>query len=296
MPAPKSSPPTRPARVAASPRDQQLVAQACRRLEGEQPPPALDALAEQAGLSAWHFHRLFKRVLGVTPKQYADAHRMQRFQVQLQRGAPVTQAVFDAGFGATSRAQAHSQRRLGMSPSAARRGGAGLSLTFGVARSQLGWVVVGATERGVCAIEFIAQPADAAARLQTRFAQARITPADDGLSALTQQVVDMIDQSRPAPDLPLDIQGTAFQQKVWQALRDIPPGATISYAELAQRIGQPSATRAVARACATNPTAVAVPCHRVVGSDGSLTGYRWGVELKAALLERECGVPAGELR
>lgn len=283
-------PASRKQRLSVPPqRDQQLVAQACRRIESEQPAPSLDALAEQAELSAWHFHRLFKRVLGVTPKQYADAHRMQRFQAHLQGGAPVTQAIYEAGFGAASRAQAQSLDRLGMSPSKAQRGGKGVSITFGVARSQLGWVVVGATERGVCAIEFITRRGDGEAQLRARFPLAHITLADDGLSALTQQVVNMIDESRPAPNLPLDIQGTAFQQKVWQALRGIPPGATVSYAELARRIGQPTAVRAVARACATNPTAVAVPCHRVVGSNGSLTGYRWGVELKAALLERERG-------
>lgn len=263
------------------------VAAACRRLETEYPQPSLEQLAEQAGLSAWHFHRVFKRTLGVTPKQYADAHRMQRFQAQLQGGAPVTQALYEAGFGAASRAQAQSLDRLGMSPSKVQRGGKGICITFGEAQSQLGWVVVGATERGVCAIEFIAQPGGGQAQLQTRFPLAQVMPADDGLSALTQQVVDMIDQSRPAPDLPLDIQGTAFQQKVWLALRGIEPGTTVSYAELARRIGQPTAVRAVARACATNPAAVAVPCHRVVGSNGSLTGYRWGVELKAALLARE---------
>lgn len=264
-----------------------LAAAACRRLETEYPQPTLEQLAEQAGLSVWHFHRVFKRVLGVTPKQYADAHRMQRFQAHLQGGAPVTQAIYEAGFGAASRAQAQSLDRLGMSPSKAQRGGKGVSITFGEAQSQLGWVVVGATERGVCAIEFIAQPGSGQAQLRERFPLAHITPADDGLSALTQQVIDMIDQCRAAPSLPLDIQGTAFQQKVWQALRGIPPGATVSYAELARRIGQPTAVRAVARACATNPAAVAVPCHRVVGSNGSLTGYRWGVKLKAALLERE---------
>jgi AraC family transcriptional regulator of adaptative response/methylated-DNA-[protein]-cysteine methyltransferase len=296
MPSPRSSSPRSAApdaHAAPGERDRLLVEQACRRLEGEPPVPGLEALAQLAGLSAWHFHRLFKRVLGVTPKQYADAHRMQRFQAQLQGGAPVTQAMFDAGFGATSRAQAHSLGRLGMPASTARRGGQGEHITYGVARSQLGWVVVGATARGVCAIEFIEQPDGGAAQLQARYPQALFTPADDGLSALTQQVVDLIDQAgQPGAEaaaraLPLDIRGTAFQQKVWQALRGIPPGLTISYAELARRIGQPTAARAVARACATNPLAVAVPCHRVVGSGGSLTGYRWGVPLKAALLARE---------
>ena len=281
---------------ACSARDRELVEQACRRLAAEQPAPGLATLAEQAGLSPGYFHRVFRRLLGVTPKQYADAHRMQRFEARLKDGATVTQAVFDAGFGATSRAQAQSLSRLGMPASTARRGGRGARITFGVAQSQLGWVVVGATEHGVCAIEFIAQPDEGAARLHARYPQAVLTPADDGLSSLVQQVVDLIDQpglpggAARASGLPLDILGTAFQLQVWQALRGIPPGVTVSYAELAQRIGQPAATRAVARACASNPLAVLVPCHRVVGRDGSLTGYRWGLPLKAALLERERGV------
>lgn len=263
------------------------VVRACRRLEAEEPEPTLDALAAEAGLSRAHFQRAFKRVVGVTPKQYARTKRSERFRAGLARAGSVTEAIYDAGFGSSSRAYEDAGARLGMTPSAYRAGAAGLTLRYGVAACSLGWVVVAASERGVCAIEFGDDPAELTTRLRDRFPGGRLDEGGPDFVRVVEQVVAFVEAPSVGLDLPLDIIGTAFQQRVWDALRQVPPGSTIGYAELAARIGRPEAARAVAGACAANGLAVAVPCHRVVRADGQLSGYRWGVERKRALLDRE---------
>jgi AraC family transcriptional regulator of adaptative response/methylated-DNA-[protein]-cysteine methyltransferase len=261
------------------------VVRACRRLEDEEPEPTLEALAAEAGLSRAHFQRAFKRVVGVTPKQYARTRRSERFREVLTSAATVTEAIYDAGFGSSSRA--YEGAELGMTPSAYRKGAAGLAIRYGVAACSLGWLVVATTERGVCAIEFGDDPAELASRLGARFPRAHLEEGGPALDRVLEQVVAFVEAPSVGLDLPLDIVGTAFQQRVWDALRQVPPGTTVGYAELAARIGRPEAARAVAGACAANGLAVAVPCHRVVRANGQLSGYRWGVERKRALLDSE---------
>jgi AraC family transcriptional regulator of adaptative response/methylated-DNA-[protein]-cysteine methyltransferase len=276
-----------PGEPTADERLAEQVVRACRRLEAEEPEPTLDALAAGAGLSRAHFQRAFKRVVGLTPKQYARTRRSERFRDGLRRASTVTEAIYEAGFGSSSRA--YEGAELGMTPSAYRTGAAGLAIRYGVAACSLGWLVVAASERGVCAIEFGDDPADLSARLRARFPAARVAEGDADFVHVVEQVVAFVEAPGDGLGLPLDIRGTAFQQRVWDALRQVPPGTTVGYAELAARIGRPEAARAVAGACAANGLAVAIPCHRVVRADGQLSGYRWGVERKRALLERERG-------
>lgn len=267
-----------------------LVRRACRRLENEEETPVLADLAAEAGLSPWHFQRLFKRLVGVTPRQYAAARRMERFRAGLRQAETVTAAAYDAGFGSSGRAYEAAARGLGMAPGDYRRGGAGLRIRYATARCSLGWLVVAASERGVCAIGFVDSPAEAPASLRQAFPRAALEAAEDDFRHQVARVVAWVDAPAPgALDLPLDIRGTAFQQRVWQCLQAIPPGETATYEEVADRLGQPRSARAVARACAANPLAVAVPCHRVVRKDGGLGGYRWGLARKRALLRRERG-------
>jgi AraC family transcriptional regulator of adaptative response/methylated-DNA-[protein]-cysteine methyltransferase len=270
-------------------RQRQAVTRACRLIERSDELPGLDRLAAAAGLSRFHFHRVFKRLTGVTPKAYADGQRARRVRDGLAAGASVTAAIYGAGFGSSGRFYASSAARLGMRPSAAGRGGAGTTIRFAVGQCSLGAVLVAATEVGVCTIALGDDPDRLVRELQDRFPKAALAGGDAGFERWVAAVVGLVE--RPAagldPELPLDIRGTAFQLRVWQALRAIPPGTTASYAEIARRIGRPGASRAVAAACAANPVAVAIPCHRVVRTDGSLSGYRWGVQRKAALLERE---------
>lgn len=277
----------RPDEPSQAERHGRAIARACRLIEGAETPPGLDALARAAGLSAYHFHRVFKRVTGVTPKAYADARRAARVASGLQGAGTVTQAVYEAGYNAPSRFYAGSAARLGMTPTAYRRGGAGTAIRFAVGACALGAILVAATEIGVCAI-LLGDDPDALARdLQDRFPRAAITGGDAGFEALVARVVGFVEAPRASFDLPLDIGGTAFQQRVWEALRAIPAGGTATYTQIAAAIGQPAAVRAVALACGANAHAVAIPCHRVVRSDGSLSGYRWGVARKRALLARE---------
>jgi AraC family transcriptional regulator of adaptative response/methylated-DNA-[protein]-cysteine methyltransferase len=263
------------------------VATACRLIAESEEPPALDALARAVGLSRFHFHRLFRAVTGVTPKAYADAHRAGRVVSELDEGASVTEAIYGAGFGSNGRFYATSNSRLGMRPSDYRRGGRGARIRFAVGQTSLGAILVAATDKGVCAIRFGDDPDGLVRGLQDRFSNAELVGADAEFETLVARVVGLVECPSDAADLPLDVCDTAFRERVWRALRDIPAGATASYAEIAARIGRPKAVRAVAQACAANPTAVAIPCHRVVRSDGALSGYRWGVERKRALLERE---------
>ena len=278
----------RPDEPSQSERHAAIVTEACRLIEQAEEAPSLDALAAAAGMSRFHFHRVFKAHTGVTPKAYADAHRAGRVRDELAEGASVTASIYAAGFNSSGRFYASSSERLGMTPSQFRDGGTGTSVHFAVGECSLGSVLVAATEKGVVAIQFGDDPEALLRDLQKRFRQARLIGGDKDFERIVAIVVGAVE--RPADvDLPLDVQGTAFQQRVWQALREIPRGATASYAEIAARIGQPKAVRAVARACASNQIAVVIPCHRVVRTDGSLSGYRWGVERKRALLEREAG-------
>jgi AraC family transcriptional regulator of adaptative response/methylated-DNA-[protein]-cysteine methyltransferase len=264
-----------------------VVEHACAQIQASETIPSLDALAERSGYSKFHFLRLFREHTGLTPRSYAEGVRARRFQAALAEGTRVADAVAGSGFGSESRVYEASGKLLGMTPGAARRGGAGETIRTALADCPFGRLLVGATQAGVCFIGF-AEPDDALlGDLCRRFPRARVVADDAGLAATVQAVVDFIEEPAAALALPLDLRGTAFQLRVWEALRRIPPGETRSYGELAASIGAPRAVRAVARSCATNPVSLAVPCHRVVGSNGDLTGYRWGIPRKRALLERE---------
>ncbi len=262
----------------------EAVLRACRLIDDATDPPPLEVLAAAVGLSPFYFHRLFKAVTGVTPKEYAATRRVRRLQDGLDGGETVTRAIYGAGFGSGSRCYDGSP--LGMTPSAYKKGAAGLTVRFAVAKSYLGQVLVAATDRGICAIEFGENAEELRGRLAARFPQAELA-RDADFAGRVEHVLTFLDIPRHGLDLPLDVQGTAFQRRVWRALQGIPPGSTASYAEVARWVGRPSAARAVARACASNPVAVAIPCHRVVGAGGQLGGYRWGVERKRLLLNRE---------
>ena len=265
------------------------VAEACRRIEVSHELPGLDVLAAAAGMSRFHFHRVFKTVTGLTPKAYAAARRAERARDELARQATVTDALYGAGFGSSGRFYAASARMLGMTPSAYRAGGAGTTIRFAVGECSLGAILVAATDKGICAILLGRDPDALARELQDRFPKAALIGGEAGFEGWVARVVGLVEAPGIGLDLPLDLRGTAFQQRVWRALTEIPPGSTASYAAIAKKIGAPKAARAVAQACAANPVAVAIPCHRVVREDGSLSGYRWGVERKRALLEREAG-------
>ncbi|XYJ11088.1 bifunctional DNA-binding transcriptional regulator/O6-methylguanine-DNA methyltransferase Ada [Telluria sp. B2] len=268
-------------------RQAQAVAAACRLIETSEEEPDLDALAAAAGMSRFHFHRLFRQHAGVTPKAYAAALRAARVRDELAQGAPVTDALYAAGFNSSSRFYAGADAMLGMAPARFRAGGAGEEIRFAVGACSLGAILVAATGHGICAILMGDDPEQLVRDLQDRFPKAQLLGGDADFERTVAQVVGFVEAPRIGLDLPLDVRGTAFQQRVWEALRAIPAGATVSYTELAQRIGSPAAVRAVAGACAANPVAVAIPCHRVVRSDGGLSGYRWGIERKRALIERE---------
>jgi AraC family transcriptional regulator of adaptative response/methylated-DNA-[protein]-cysteine methyltransferase len=263
------------------------VESACRLIEAAEEPPTLAQLAGAAELSPHHFHRLFKARTGVTPKGYAEAHRARKLKQTLATGETVTAAIFDAGYGSNSRFYEKSDAILGMTPSAFRAGGAGAEIRFAIGESSLGPILVAASDKGVCAILMGDDPAMLVRDLQDKFGRARLVGADAAFEAWVAQVVGMVEDPSLGLGLPLDVRGTAFQQRVWQALTEIPAGSTLSYQAVAARIGKPKATRAVAQACAANALAVAIPCHRVVKSDGALSGYRWGVERKRVLLQRE---------
>jgi AraC family transcriptional regulator of adaptative response/methylated-DNA-[protein]-cysteine methyltransferase len=266
-----------------------VVAGLCRLIENAERAPGLAQLARHAGCSPWHLHRVFKAVTGLTPRAYAEAHRSRRVRQGLARGAAVTDAINDAGFGSSSRFYEKSNAVLGMTPTHYRAGGAGTQIRFAVGRCFLGEILVAASARGVCAILLGDDPDVLLRDLQDRFPRAELLGGVAPFERMVARVIAFVERPRTGLDLPLDVQGTAFQQRVWQALRRIPPGSTASYAEIARRIGAPQAVRAVAGACAANTLAVAIPCHRVVRSDGALSGYRWGVARKRNLLERECG-------
>jgi AraC family transcriptional regulator of adaptative response/methylated-DNA-[protein]-cysteine methyltransferase len=277
----------RPDRPGAPDPQVEAVKRACARIALAEEPPSLADLAAGANLSPFHFHRVFKKVTGVTPKAFAAAEQARRAAAGLRTAATVTEAIYDAGFNSASRFYETSTARLGMTPTALRRGGAGARIHFAVGQTSLGAVLVAATNRGVCAIMLGDDPQSLVRELQDRFPRAELEGGDAEFERMVAVVIGLVEAPGQRFDLPLDIQGTAFQQKVWKALRAIPSGKTATYAEIAKAIGRPSAVRAVAQACAANRLAIAIPCHRVVRTDGDLSGYRWGVERKRALLDRE---------
>ena len=280
-----------PDRPPLAERQARAVAEACRILDALDAAPDFDALAQAVGMSRFHFQRVFKTHAGVTPKAYAAARRAARVRAALGQDGTVTDALYAAGFNSSSRFYAGSEAMLGMAPVRFKAGGAGEAIRFAVGACSLGAILVAATERGICAVLMGDDPELLVRDLQDRFPKARLIGADASFERTVAQVVGLVEAPRIGLDLPLDVRGTAFQQRVWAALRAIPAGETVSYTALAQRIGSPSAVRAVAGACAANPVAVAIPCHRVVRNDGGLSGYRWGVERKAALIEREKDAP-----
>jgi AraC family transcriptional regulator, regulatory protein of adaptative response / methylated-DNA-[protein]-cysteine methyltransferase len=279
----------RPELPPASERNAALVAELCRFIETSDSVPTLDELAARARLSAFHTHRLFKAVTGVTPRAYAAGERGKRVREELRVALTVTEAIYSAGYNSSGRFYAESAGALGMKPKDYRQGGAGLPIRFAIGECSLGSILVASTDRGVCAILLGDDPEVLVRDLERRFPRAELLGADAAFEDTVAKVVGLVEKPRCARDLPLDIRGTAFQLRVWTALTRIPAGRTMSYAEIARFVGEPNAARAVAQACAANKLAVAIPCHRVVRQDGGLSGYRWGVERKRALLDREAG-------
>lgn len=274
-----------------SPKERQAaaVAEACRIIETAERPPALKDLAAELGFSPYHFHRLFKKATGLTPKAYAKARREERMRTGVQSSRSVTEAIYDAGYNSSGRFYERATDILGMKPSSRRARGRGETIRFAVGHCSLGSILVAATDRGICNITLGDDPEALLKAFQDEFANAELIGADPAFERLVSRVVGLVETPGFGENLPLDIRGTTFQQRVWAALRKIPPGETATYSDVAASIGAPGSARAVARACAANRLAVAIPCHRVVRSDGSLSGYRWGVERKRALLEREAG-------
>ena len=267
------------------------IVSACRMIERAveqaETVPGLTDLAQRVGVSRYHFHRMFRRITGVTPKAYAAAHREQRVRAELGKDGTVTDAIYDAGYNSNARFYAKSHDVLGMTPTSYRAGGANTEIRFAVGECSLGAILVAKSERGVCAI-FLGDDAESLVRdLQDRFPRAILVGGDPDFEQLVAKVVGFVEAPGVGLDLPLDVRGTAFQRRVWQALREIPAGQTASYSHIARRIGAPKSVRAVAQACGANALAVAIPCHRVVRTDGGLSGYRWGVERKRALLQKE---------
>ena len=279
------------------------IVRACRAIEESEGPLSLNELAALVGMSPYHLNRLFKKITGVTPKEYANGKRSRRLIESLSAGSSVTRAIYDAGYGSPSRFYEGGAKRLGMTPSRYKTGGAGLEIRYAMRETSLGWLLVAAVRHdggpnaardpnrgktaGVCAVELGDTPGELSKRLRKRFPEALMEKDDSGFIDWVDRLTSFIEAPRGALSLPLDIRGTAFQQRVWRELRRIPPGETASYGEIARRLKAPKAARAVARACASNPAAVAIPCHRAVRGDGGMGGYRWGVQRKRALLERE---------
>jgi len=268
-------------------RNGQKIARVCRLIENSEETLNLAKLADYAGISPHHFHRLFKATTGLTPASYAAAHRANRVRAKLNEADSVTSAIYDAGFNSNSRFYETSNEVLGMTPTKFRAGGANTEIRFAIGEFSLGSILVASSDRGVCAILIGDDPAALARDLQDRFPKANLIGGEPGYEDLVAKIVGFVEKPGIGLGLPLDIRGTAFQQRVWKALQEIPVGSTASYSDIAQKIGSPKAVRAVAQACGANALAVAVPCHRVIKNDGSLSGYRWGVERKQALLNRE---------
>ena len=279
----------RPAGESLARRQASAVARACRLIEETDEMPNLDDLAGSVGMSSYHFHRVFKASTGLTPRKYAAAHRSRRVREELTECGTVTEAIYGAGFNSSSRFYESSSEVLGMTATTFRAGGSGTAIRFAVGESWLGPILVAASDKGICAILLGDDPDVLARELQDSFPNAEIIGGDADFERLVGTVVGFVENPSAGLDLPLDIRGTAFQQRVWEALRRIPAGSTASYAKIAGHIGEPQSARAVAQACGANNLAVAIPCHRVIRTDGDLSGYRWGVERKVRLLRREKG-------
>lgn len=277
----------RPDEAPLAERQTELVAALCRFIASSETTPTLDELAKRARLSTFHLHRVFKAVTGLTPAAFARACRAERVRDELATRRSVTEAIYGAGYGSSGRFYAKSQAMLGMTPTKLRAGGVDLAIRFAIGQCSLGAVLVAATTRGVCAILLGDDPSALLRDLEEKFPHAELVGADPSFERTVARVVALVERPGTPARLPLDIRGTAFQARVWKALARIPAGKTATYSEIARAIGAPSAARAVARACASNAIAVAIPCHRVVRRSGEVSGYRWGVERKRALLERE---------
>jgi AraC family transcriptional regulator of adaptative response/methylated-DNA-[protein]-cysteine methyltransferase len=271
-------------------RNSETVARICRLIEEADEIPPLAAMAKVAGLSPGHFHRIFKTATGVTPREYAAAHRAGKVREKLRENSTVTEVIYGAGFNSSARFYEKSDEMLGMTPTDYRAGGVNAEIRFAVGECSLGSILVAKSNKGVCAILLGDDPAALLRDLQDRFPQARLIGGDAGFEELVARVVGFVEAPGIGLGLPLDVRGTAFQQRVWKALRKIPAGKTVTYKDIAKKIGAPKSARAVAGACAANALAVAIPCHRVVRNDGSLSGYRWGIERKRSLIEREVRV------
>lgn len=269
------------------PEQAQYVQRARQLLDNAEGVVTLAQLSKRVGLSPFHLQRLFKRATGLSPREYQSARRMQHVKAGLRRGDDVTTALYDAGFGSPSRLYENANQQLGMTPGAYRRGGAGTTIVFAIAATRFGRMLVAATERGLCAVRFGESATELEHGLREEFHAAQLRRDDSAMGRYVEPLLASLRGENTTIDLPLDVRATAFQRKVWETLRQIPRGETRSYSEVAREIGDPQAVRAVARACASNPVAIAVPCHRVVRSDGALAGYRWGVERKKKLLEAE---------
>jgi AraC family transcriptional regulator of adaptative response/methylated-DNA-[protein]-cysteine methyltransferase len=288
-----------PASRPAAARSQRLeaVRRACRYIErkiasedeaGDPGPVTLAELGRECAISPWHLQRLFKQAMGVTPRQYADACRVDRLKTGLQQGAGVAAATYDAGFGSASRVYERAPQALGMTPASYAKGGEGVEIAYATANSPLGRLLVAATDKGICFVSIGKGDGPLIEALSKEFPAARRIRRDNqALSTALAAILAHLEGRAPHIDLPLDIRATAFQQRVWEELRRIPLGETLTYGEIAGRLGQPGGARAVGRACATNPVAIVIPCHRACGADGSLTGYRWGKGVKQELLTRE---------
>ncbi|MEB0077790.1 bifunctional DNA-binding transcriptional regulator/O6-methylguanine-DNA methyltransferase Ada [Pseudomonas sp. CCI3.2] len=263
------------------------VAETCRMIDASDSVPNLSDMAEKVGMSTFHFHRIFKKITGLTPKAYSVASVRSRVRDQLSQSGTITSALYEAGYNSNSRFYEASQKILGMKPTEYRAGGANVDIKFALGESSLGSILVAKSARGICAILLGDDPNSLVESFQDQFPNANLIGGDAEFEGLVSTVVGFVESPAVGLALPLDIRGTVFQERVWQALRDIPAGSTATYTDIAVRIGMPSAVRAVANACGANSLAVAIPCHRVVRSDGTLSGYRWGVERKRKLLERE---------
>ena len=278
----------RPRETRASNPQAELVRRVCAQIDSNLDAPlGLQALSALAGTSPFHLQRTFKRLMGISPREYADARRLHRFKAHLREGKEVTDAIYEAGYGSSSRLYERASSQLGMTPATYRRGGRGMTIGYTIANCPLGRVLVAATERGVCMVSLGDADAVLEAALLSEYPNAEIHRDASEISRWLKAILSNLDGHERRLDLPLDVEATAFQRQVWQELRRIPYGRTRSYSEVARAIGRPRAVRAVARACATNPVSIVVPCHRVVREDGNLAGYRWGLNRKAALIETE---------
>ena len=276
-----------PDKASLEERQAEAISKACALIEAVEEKPDFDEVAKAAGMSRHHFHRIFKQTTGVTPGAYFNARRRARALAELSRTRTVTDAIYGAGYSSSSRFYETCAPELGLKPSSFAKGGAGEVIRFAVGECSLGSVLVAATAQGICAIELGDSPEPLIEVLQDRFRNAELKGGDADFERIVAKVIGLVEEPKRAFGLPLHVRGTAFQQKIWEILRSIPPGETMSYAEVAAKAGCPSAVRAVASACAANKLAIAIPCHRVVRTGGALSGYRWGVERKATLLKRE---------